>query len=178
MEETRRFFEQSEFNLFFQISQKSETAVDEFGFHSDNATDTQARFILNHVGELKLFLNWFLKSHSRMFDFLRESALHLPSILGDTFYENRILGLDPDSQIRALILKDLGFEFADNLSSGEQEVLRLTKKGYTPAQIGSRVFRSKRSIEHRIESLKSKLSCDSKVELIERCEQLELAGYL
>jgi DNA-binding NarL/FixJ family response regulator len=93
--------------------------------------------------------------------------------VGPDFHQNRIQFSDPGYLARQKVLGELGVKIESNLSVAELETLKLLQKGYTASQIGTSLYRSRRTIEHRIERIKAKLSCASRRELIEKAEVLE-----
>lgn len=178
LEDTRKFFLNAKFNMSISLVNKTEHAVEEFGFHSASASPEQNLFVVNHLDEIKCFMNWFLNSNPDLMSFLQESRIHLPQLLGDAFYTDRMGASDSIELNKRAFLRDLGVVAEPNLSSSDQEVLRLTSRGFSPSQIGTQLYRSKRTIEHRLESLKEKLACGSKVELIAKTQELLQLGYL
>ncbi|MBH1989017.1 MAG: hypothetical protein I8H75_04965 [Myxococcaceae bacterium] len=50
----------------------------------------------------------------------------------------------------------------------------MVAEGYSANEIAKRVFRAKRTIEHRIEKIKSQLNCCSKSELIRFVQKFEI----
>ncbi|MEI6806472.1 MAG: helix-turn-helix transcriptional regulator [Myxococcaceae bacterium] len=178
LETTQKFFLEAKFNLSVSIVEKTDGAVEEFGFHSAQTTEDQSNFVFNHIDEIKLFAQWFLKNNTQLVSFLNESKTNLPRLIGDVFYSNRIQEADSIHFRRESFLKELGMTQKPNLSSADQEVLRLTSQGFTPYQIGNLLHRSKRTIEHRIESLKQKLACHSKVELLQKSQEIHRWGCL
>ncbi|MEI6791213.1 MAG: LuxR C-terminal-related transcriptional regulator [Myxococcaceae bacterium] len=178
LETTQDFFLKAKFNLSVSIVERSNNAVEEFGFHSSESSEEQSLFIFNHIDEIKLFSKWFLENNRPLLSFLQESKINLPQLLGDVFYSNRIQEADSAHLRREAFLKQLGIQAKPKLSLADQEVLRLTSRGFSPFQIGNQLHRSKRTIEHRIESLKQRLSCDSKVDLVEKAQEFERWGSI
>lgn len=168
---------QLDFNLRVRLVNKTDDFVEEFGFHSAQSNDEQCLFLSNHLPELRFFAKWFLKNNARLISFLEESSLHLPSLVGPDFYKNRIQEADSSYQVRQKFLEKLGVKQDLDLSLVELDTLKLLLKGYTAPQIATQLYRSKRTIEHRIENIKSKLQCPSRVELIQKARELEHFGY-
>lgn len=54
------------------------------------------------------------------------------------------------------------------LSKAENEVLFYALRGKTASEIGKKTFRSKRTIERHLDSIKIKMNCQSKPEMIEK----------
>lgn len=177
MDSTKKYFLRSDFNLALSIVNKTENAVEEFGFHSAQSNEQQISFLFNHMPELHLFMKWFLKNNASTISFLSDNAVHLPDLIGDVFYDNRIEKTKNSYQAKQEFLKMLGVSDGQDLSQRDWDLIKLITQGYSASKIASQLFRSKRTIEHRIEGLKSKLDCSSKVELIQKARELECYGY-
>lgn len=178
LETTKSCFLQSEFNLAIDFIHKTDDFVEGFGFHSPQSDEKQCRFLSNHIAELRLFAKWFLEKNTRANAFLKENSLDLSCLLGPDFYKNRIAEFDPSLQVRQKFLKTLGIVHDFQLSQLELDTLRFILQGYSASQIAKNTHRSKRTIEHRLENIKSKLCVSSKTELIQKTQKLEHSGYL
>jgi DNA-binding CsgD family transcriptional regulator len=170
---SREFFARHGFNLWVRNTEITNNAVTEFGFNSAQSDETYSRFIANHFDDLDLFAQEFLKNNEKVFSFLEESAIHLPSYIGNSFYENRMLRSDPVNQERQKFLKKLGVQVDFKLSQLQVDIIDLISLGYSASQIPGRVCRAKKTVEHRIEDIKATLMCHSKVELIQKAQELK-----
>lgn len=174
LETTKNYFLKSEFNLAISIVNKTGNAVEEFGFHSAQSDEKQIRFLFNHMPELRLFIQWFKENNAPVISFLEKNTVNLSRVIGDIFYDNRIQKGNPYYQERKRLLQTLSIQSEPNLTSTDWSVINLIIRGSTASQIADQLFRSKRTIEHRIEILKEKLNCCSKVELIQKAQELHL----
>jgi DNA-binding CsgD family transcriptional regulator len=172
LEETQNSFLKLNFNLGIRFVNRTDNAVEEFGFHSSQTDEKQCLFLCNHLIELRFFSRLFLKQNTSFFSFLEESSLDLPRILGTDFYRNRIQEVDPSCLAKQKFLLALGIKVEPDLSLGELDTLKLLVIGNTALQISRQLYRSKRTIEHRIENIKKKLVCFSKQELIQKVQEL------
>ncbi|MEI6805574.1 MAG: LuxR C-terminal-related transcriptional regulator [Myxococcaceae bacterium] len=111
-------------------------------------------------------------------EFLKENPIDLAKIIGPEFYRNRILEADPIYQERKKFLTALGIRQELELSTTDIDTIRLLLKGYSASQIAKLLYRSKRTIEHRIENIKLKWNCCSKAELIQKAQKLSNEGAL
>ena len=109
------------------------------------------------MSQLHLLARFFRENNRGLFSSLEETPINLPEILGSDFYENKIQRSDPNYIAKQNFLKKLGVNREFDLSPPEMETLRLILKGYSSSQIAKQVYRSKRTIEHRVENIKSKL---------------------
>ncbi len=79
---------------------------------------------------------------------------------------------------REAFLAKIGVDTKIQLSKQETRSLKGLLKGYTATQIAIQLHLSRRTIEHHIVQIKSKLSCFSKTELVQRAQELECLGLL
>lgn len=174
LESTKDYFLKSSFNLGLRLVNRTHNAVEEFGFHSSLADEKQHRCLLNHLSELRLFAQWFLEQNAHSLAFLRENALNLSNLIGADFYRNRIQDANPVHVTRRKLLKELGIGADFQPTETELDTIRLMMRGLTADQISKQVFRSRRTIEHRIERLKAKMQVSSRSELIQKAQVLFL----
>lgn len=161
------------YRVLFRITIKSsDKKVEEFGFSSVQADPKQTYFLINKTEELRLWMKWFLKSNPLFQSFLAESSFDLREILGQEFEKDRIGDADPARLLRQNLLRELGISDCFNMNPEDLNTIKLLTKGYSATQIARQLNRSKRTIEHRIEKIKVKLVCDSKIELIEKAQEI------
>lgn len=175
---TRNILTDFNFNLGLRLVRLTTNGVEEFGFHSILDSGEQCRFLFNRMYQLRSFINWFLKTNASTLLFLEEAALDLPKLIGPSFYKNRIQETNPEHVAANKFYQKLDIPIDKPLSSTELETLRLLMRGYTALEIATELNRSKRTIEHRIDTLKMKWLCDSKKDLIQKAQELDLYGYL
>jgi DNA-binding CsgD family transcriptional regulator len=144
--------------------------VEGYCFATDSGEVPLAAHLLNELPLLQRFLVKFREENKFLFSLAEERQANLIKLMGQVFNQR---GEDFDgTRSRALLLKRLGIEEA-KLSQMERSVVKLVKDGYSAREIGLRLFRSKRTIEHTIEKLKEKLVCDSKGALMRKIKELE-----
>jgi DNA-binding CsgD family transcriptional regulator len=173
MEITKNCMLEFDANLWIRLVHKTENSVEEFGFHSSQSDEKQCLFIFNQIPQLNLFAKFFRENNPGLFSSLEEVPVNLLDVIGLDFYENRIQRSDPNYASKQKFLKQLGIDTELDLSPVELDTLRQLVRGYTASQIAKQVYRSKRTIEHRIENIKSKLFCYSKQELIQKAQELK-----
>lgn len=159
------------FGSCLKLINKTDNFVEEFGFDSAHSNESQSRLFINHTPELRLFARWFLEKNAHVISFLEESHLDLPSIIGADFYRDRIQGANKKKK---KFFQDLGIHTVPELSEEEVKTIKLLLKGYTAPQIGAQLYRSERTIEHRIERIRAKWVCSSKAELIQKAQEFVL----
>ena len=96
--------------------------------------------------------------------------------MGPVFYERpKTIELPLN---RKHFLNNLGCASIPHLTQREKDVLRLLANGYPASYIKEELHLGLRTVENYIFSIKLKLSCDSKVELIKKSQEALLAGIL
>ncbi|MEI6790488.1 MAG: helix-turn-helix transcriptional regulator [Myxococcaceae bacterium] len=160
-------------NLWLKSVSRTGNVLEEFGFHSAQSDQKQSLFLFNQISQLNLLMKSFQKNNPNLFASLYETPVNLLSVIGNDFYENRIKRSDPNYIAKQNFLKELEIETDLDLSGAELETIQLILKGCTASQIAKQLYRSKRTIEHRVENIKLKLGCSSKQELIQKVQELE-----
>ncbi len=160
-------------NAWVRIAHKTAYSVEEFGFQSSCFTPKQSLFLFNQLPQLNLLTRYFRDNNKALFSSLAEMPINLPELIGKNFYKNKIQLSDPNFIAKQNFLKRLSINPNPELSEHEIETIKLMLDGYSASQIALKLYRSKRTIEHRIENIKAKLQCNSKQELIQKAQELE-----
>lgn len=161
--------------LRIHFTQKTDQAVEEFGF---NSMEKAKLLPVNFLNELRLFMRWFIENNKQLFGFLNESGLNLRTIIGDDFDRDKIGNLPDLDQIKLKFLRDLGLQTDWFLSEEELKTVSLIVEGYTADQIAKKLYRSRRTIENRTGNIKAKWNCSSRAELFEKARELQSSGLL
>lgn len=162
-----------DFSTYLRLFNKTSDGVECFGFTFDMRNELQMTKLLNGMHYLRLFTRKFREDNRYLFSKLEDNQIDIAKLIGSSFYARPNLVLP--GVTKGLLLQ----ENSDNgLSDGETAVIKLLVQGYPASQIGKELFRSKRTIEHRIEKIKEKLGCYSKIELIQKIREFEQIGLL
>ncbi len=151
-----------------------------FGYATDPKNSPQFHdSIVNNLSILKKFNSYFLKEIQ---DILRNAYMvDLPSIIGSAYYSiPEGMNVQPSNKALCAFLQDIGaIHLTDlkRLSKREKECLKFLKDTLSAFQIGCRMKISERTVEKNMESIKNKLTCNSKKELVEMASLLDVAGY-
>lgn len=157
------------------LARKIPDGVEQYYFSTSGSDKGSMVRLLNDLPLLWRFIDKFKKEHRNLFNILEDNQVNLVKEIGQTFYER------PDWKqpiARTQLLKSLANESDWKPSALDAKILRLTLDGYSANQIGKYTFRSKRTIEHRIENIKGNLGVRSKPELMLKARELELFGLL
>ncbi len=160
------------FNINFNINLVSDVTngVEAFGFATKfNDVDAEQR-LLNVLPMLRHFIKVFQEKHPKFFRLLDENQVNLPSEFGQLYYE-RPKALILPSQ-RDEFIKKIGAGDIFSLTPRELDVLKFFPQGYPASYIAEQLNLSKRTVENHIATIKSKLSCTTKVELIQKSKDL------
>ncbi len=169
---------QEDYSLSFslQFVEKNNQDTNMYGFALNSSNHLQHMALLKEIPLLRLFIKRFQEEFKELYAALDNNKVDMPSLLGPSFYkiENPVL---TKSLTRDQFLKKMGIEIPDPLTAGEIDVIKYLVKGCSAFEIASMFFLSKRTIEHRIERIKSKLYVSSKSALIQKVLELESIGY-
>jgi DNA-binding CsgD family transcriptional regulator len=162
------------------LIERSENAVEFFGFCDNYKNKKFNKLYLNHPHLLKGFANYFKKEMSLLLN--DQEPGFLPVIKGKGFFCNTpvVPNLEIDANVG--FLQDLGLgkyqRQVELLSKREQECLKYLLQGKTAKEIGAALSISYRTVESYIESIKNKLGCWSKNELCAIAQDLNRYGLL
>ncbi|MBS4168711.1 helix-turn-helix transcriptional regulator [Parachlamydia sp. AcF125] len=162
------------FNINFNINLQKITpyGIEAFGFATRfNDLKAEERLI-NDLPVLRNFIKVFKERNEKLFCLLDECQLHLPSQVGSKFYEQPKTLIFPSQH--QLFMEKIGFRPPLSLTPREKDILRFIASGYPASYIAEQLRLSQRTVENYIATLKCKLSCSSKVELIQEAQKLAL----
>lgn len=164
------------FNINFNINLQSviPNGIEAFGFGTCYNDPHAEERLLNDLPLLKYFIKTFRKKHQKLFLLLEDNQVDLVSHFGPTFYE-RPKTLELPSK-RDLLLKKVGLGHLLNLTQREMDVLKWISSGYPAPYIAKQLKLSKRTVENYIATIKSKLSCSTKVQLIQQAQDIASFG--
>lgn len=165
------------FNINFNINliKKTPEGIEAFGFATEHKHRMSDELLLNELPLLCHFTKAFRERHRDLFQLLADSQVDLSSYLGPQFKENpKNL---PLPRQRDLFLKKMGFEAAYALTPREKDVLKYVSSGYPSSYIAEQLCLCRRTVENYLATIKDKLCCTSKVELIQKAQELDSIGY-
>lgn len=169
---------QEKFHINFHLNlfEPCQEGVEAFGFatrFSDHEADER---LLNELQILRFFIHEFRKNHGKLFSLLQDNAVDLSTSMGNEFYERSkgvVLPLE-----KAKLLAEMGCGLLMNLTTREQDIMRLLANGFPASYIKDQLHLGVRTVENYIANIKDKLSCTSKVDLIKKAKEAHLAGLL
>lgn len=164
-------------NMVLHFINKTEDGVEGFGFGLPSSNIFHHIALLNELPLLRHFITCFKKEFPQLPAAFTETQTDLATLIGPAFYKPPQITLTQPSS-RNAFLKKMGVRMEVPLSSRDIEVVQRLHKGYSASQMADELHLSKRTIEHRLEKVKDKLSCSSKTELIQTTKTLESLGYL
>lgn len=163
--------EKFNFHHALLLISKISDAVEFFGFSSSCHDEMQKTLLLNELPLLRLFTKKFREENRIIFSSLEDNKIDLIELLGPAFYKEKA-PIMPQPVEKKVLLQQLGIE--NPLTSREMDVIKLLLQGFSARQIAKQLFLSKRTVEHHIERMKEKLSCNSKGDLIRKSRKI---GY-
>ncbi len=150
--------------------------IEGFGFSSNSDNEHQLSLLINELPLLRLFCKYFRNENPALFALLEANKIDLLKLLGNVYSEEGPPVL-PVTKYRNSLIHNPGLHNSKSLTNRESEVLKLYFIGNSPKQISSKLYRSKRTIEHHIERIKEKLDCPAKYDLMIKARELEKIGY-
>lgn len=149
--------------------------IEAFGFATCfNDCHAEER-LLNDLPLLRYFIKNFRIKFKKLFHLLDDNQVNLPAHFGPVFYEQpKTLAFIHD---RDKCLRKFGFEGILTLTTREKDILKFLANGYPSSYVAKQLKLSQRTVENYIVTIKSKLFCDSKVELIQKAQDFMSTGY-
>jgi len=132
---------------------------------------------LNNSSLLCSFADYFLEEWRPNFRFMDSFMIDIASDMGSKFYEiNPKIQQLRDHSKALKLLKKMGEldEFSiEELTARELECAAHYLLGKTAGQIATSMHIARRTAEHHIENIKSKLGCSTKLELFDKLQTLQ-----
>lgn len=163
-------------NFNLNLTEKISDGIEAFGFacrFNDPKADER---LLNDLPFLRAFIKSFKSKHSKIFQLLEDNQIDLAAQFGSVFYEGS-RGLTLPCKRDALLQK-MGFAPFFSLTPREVDVLKFIVHGYPAAFIAKNLGLRIKTIENYLSTIKCKLACDSKTQLIEKAREMHDCGLL
>ena len=168
-------WEKFKINLNINLVDATPSGIEAFGFASSfNDLHADER-LLNHLPLLRTFTGFFKKRCEKLIHLLDDNQVDLRVQFGQQFYERPSFLNIPFE--RDKFLRQIGFENILSLTPRESEILKFMSNGYSAPYIATQLHLSKRTVENYLETIKSKLFCNSKTELIQKAHRIAATGY-
>lgn len=163
-------------NFNINLVSRIHDGIEAFGFASRFNDPYVEQKLLNVLPFLSHFIQQFRLKHKKLFRLVEDNQVNLPAIFGQRFYE-RPQTLSFPMEYDKLLYK-LGFKEIFLLTAREKDVLRFIADGYPAAYIANQLHLQTKTIENYIVTIKCKLDCHSKVELIKKAKECLSVGFL
>ncbi|MCE5316161.1 MAG: helix-turn-helix transcriptional regulator [Parachlamydia sp.] len=153
-----------------------------FGYAFDRSVGNKAgEIILNNIPILQKFNDHFLKETKILLQKARDDAVSLPQEIGQIYHQKPGgLGSVLSIQEKCAFLERIGFLKSENvkkLTLRELECLQYLHDGNCAREIAGILHISPRTVEKYFESIKNKLICYTKSELMHYANLLHTAGF-
>lgn len=166
--------EKFQINFNFQLLYKIPDGIEGFGFATQNKYQMSDEQLLNELPLLRHFIKVFRERHVELFNILHNNQVDLSGYLGPLFNEK--IHPCPIPNKRENFLKKIGFESFFDLTSREKNVLKYLAYGYPASFIAKELNLQTKTVENYIAVIKCKLVCRSKVELIQKAQEIASIG--
>jgi len=165
------------FNINFNLNifDNYVEGVEAFGFGTRFQDHETEERLINELPLLRHFIKEFRQKHEVLLNKLEENAVDLSSSIGTIFYERPkeiILPLE-----RSLFLRQIGC-VAIELTPREKDIAKFLANGFPASYIKDQLHLGLRTVENYIAIIKDKLSCNTKVDLIKKTQELASIGFL
>lgn len=165
------------FNINFNINVVNPLSqgVEAFGFATRFNDPKAEERLLNHLPLLREFTKIFKSKYKKLLGLLDDNQVDLAAQFGPQFYERPKTFVLPFE--RDKFLKQIGMEEVLSLTPREKDVLKFVSTGYPAGYIAKQLHLSKKTIENYLSTIKCKLSCNSKTELINKAKEITMIEY-
>ena len=146
----------------FLIVNRNGDSFDGFAFGSSKPNLTNSRKYLNYLPLLYKFADYFVREAKPIIERMKAERFNMAELRGEAFFHRSpLLPLSVRDEIEEKFLKAIS-----PLSRRERECLELFQKGHSAQATAVLLKLSRRTIEHYFESIKDKLGCESKWDLL------------
>jgi DNA-binding CsgD family transcriptional regulator len=163
-------------NFNLNLFEKRTEGVEAFGFGTCFDDPRSEERLINELPLLRYFVKVFRKKQEKLFRLLEDNQIDLLSQTQEVFYERPkeiVLPFDRES-----FLRTLGCQSILSLTPREKEILKLLASGFPSSYIKEELHLGIRTVENYIATIKDKLACSSKVELIHKAQEIASTGWL
>ena len=148
-----------------------------YGFSVPKQSIERQNLLINQMPRLMQFTTYFESEMGNSLLAMQDDAIDLNAIFHPGIEKIRIpdVQVDPAQMLQFLTLlygkENLLANY--NITERERECIQLFLCGKTAQEIAKALFLSRRTIEHRLESIKNKLNCRTKSELFSRLQKMQ-----
>ena len=162
-------------NFNFNLVTGNSQRIESFGFASHFNDPWADQRLLNELPLLRHFTETLLKRHRHFFQMLDEASVNAAANLGSQFFERP--KIHSAAKDRTSLIRELGFGDILSLAPREKDILKYLLNGYPASYIAQELGLSKKTVENYIATLKDKLACNTKLELIQKAKEIAATGF-
>lgn len=145
--------------------------MDIYGFGVKSRNPKAKEQLINEVSLLKKFITNFHQENMKLIALAYEHQVEISSLIKHHKIPSNPFPISPKKK---LFLQQLGLEAFFSLTAREIDVVRFIASGFPANYIAQQLSLSSRTVEHHLETIKSKLCCNTKVELIKQAQEVML----
>ncbi len=164
---------QINFNL--NIFDNHADGIEAFGFATRFQDQEAEERLINELPLLRYFIKEFRQKHGKLFSLMDDNSVDLSANIGTIFYERSKSIIVPFERSR--FLREIGCSSVFQLTRREKDILKLLANGFPASYIKDQLHLGLRTVENYTASIKEKLNCQSKVELIKKAQEISLTGF-
>lgn len=150
---------------FVQFMQKNNGIVDTYGFNLAEPNPKYKARLLRDLSLLERFISAFKEQFISDIRKVENYRVNIAQAIGPKFYDVSDALLLPAN--RRSFLKDIESPLG-KLSAQEWHVFQYWSKGLSAKEIATKMKLSKRTVEHYKDTIKYKLECSNRIEILDR----------
>lgn len=156
----------SKFGINFNLNIQSRIpeGIEAYGFATQYNGLLAEQRLLKELPLLNYFTKVCRRKYGKLFELLDETQVEL-------FKQSKPRSSRRDNFDRHEFFEKMGNPQLLSLTSREKDVIKYLAHGFPASYIAEQLFLSQRTIETHVTSIKQKLNCDSKVELIQLAKE-------
>lgn len=162
----------------FCIIEKHDDVCEFFGFNAPPHCEQIYTTYNTHLPLLKQFCTYFKQTAAPLLKLIDNDPINLVDLKGKCFQETFSCPFEHLHATKELFLKFIRSKCPKKLSKREKECLTLYIDEFRMQDVAVRLGLSIRTIESYLTSLKNKLGCGNKAELIKKGRELRAQGII
>lgn len=160
------------------LVERSENGCEFFGFTGPNDNHDCKALFFNGVPTLKKFCQYFKEQLAFIFDKIEADPIPIADLRKQSFFAPDLSPFSRSFDKDRAFLEKIDATLRIKLSTQEKICLRLYLKVHRMKDVAEMMRLSPRTVESYLESIKIKLSCEDKSQLIRRGQELLDLGLL
>ncbi|CAM2961447.1 response regulator transcription factor [Legionella worsleiensis] len=155
-------------NFTLNIMKKIPEGIEAFGWGTDFNDPRAEERQLNDLPLLNQFIHYFYEHNQKLIRLAHEYQVDVSSFLDTELHDTYKVAVKNKKKL----LEHLGFSAVLSLTSRELETLNYLAHGFSAKYIAQQLRLSPRTVEDHVGTIKAKLNCQTRLELIRRTQEI------